>query len=718
MGEKVTFILGLHNHQPVGNFDHILEEAYNKAYKPFIELVKDYPEIPFALHNSGILWDWFTDRHPDYIETVDAMVRSGQAEIMSGGYYEPILTVIPEHDRMGQLSMMAGFVAKRFGAAVRGCWLTERIWDPYLPSTLARAGLDYVIVDDSHFKSTGFTADQMRGFFLTEESDLYVRVFPIDKKLRYMIPFHDPGEIIEYFRSISAEPGDARKIAVLADDGEKFGLWPGTHSLCYGEKWLRRFFDALRDNSDWLEVSTFSRVIEEIPTEGIVYLPTASYSEMMEWALPIRAQERYQEAKQILLASGKFPEAAESVRGGFWRNFLVKYEESNWMHKRMLQVSALVEELGDKSGRSDAWKEARDHLYQAQCNCAYWHGLFGGLYLPHLRSAIFKHLVAAEKTIEREKHGSARFIDRYQRDIDGDGVIEAAVSNGVVKAIMKTKGAVLRELDVYEPPFNLTDTLTRREEIYHRDLARLESDEGKTPATPVSLHDSISVKEKGLEKRLIYDKRPRASLVDHFVSGKTGLDSFADSSFTELGDFVDGLYDLDIEEKGKGCLLRFSRTGTVLTGGDPVGVSMRKTIGIGAGSSSLDVSYTIAPSGGSLDCRFAVENVFSFLAGNAPDRFFRFPGRKIAESHLASRGEEKDVGRLSIVDEWLNLSVDIDLDPAALLWRFPLETVSNSDSGFERVYQGSALIPAWEIKVTDGEKAAFRILITVSTAGN
>ncbi|MBN1163912.1 MAG: DUF1926 domain-containing protein [Candidatus Krumholzibacteriota bacterium] len=716
MREKVTFILGLHNHQPVGNFDHIFEEAYQQAYKPFLEVLSDYPDIPFALHNSGVLWDWLLERHPGYLETVGRMAAAGQVEIMSGGYYEPILTVIPERDRQGQLEMMRDFIRKRFKTVPRGCWLTERIWDPHLPATLAGAGLEYVIVDDSHFKSTGFTAEEMRGFFLSEENGAYVRVFPIDKKLRYLIPFHDPEEAIDHFRQLAGEEGEAEKVAVLADDGEKFGLWTGTHSLCYGEKWLRRFCDALQANSDWLEVSTFSRVIDRVPPRGIVYLPTASYSEMMEWALPLRAQEKYYRARDLLAASGEFPEPAEQVRGGLWRNFLVKYEESNWMHKRMLQVSDRVDRYGEESALDSTWNKARRHLYQAQCNCAYWHGLFGGLYLPHLRSAVFRHLIEAEALIYGKGSGSKKFNRSYQGDIDGDGCGEIVLSSPSLQAILKLQGARLRELDARRPAFNLTDTLTRREEVYHRELSRLEAGEaGGNPGEAVSIHEVKSAKEEGLGESLVYDRWPRFSLVDHFIPGNTGLEAFAAVDFEELGDFVEGMYNVRQEESGDGGVCVFERKGLVGKGGEAVPVTVRKAVSLPGKSPALEVKYLLTPAGGKLRGRFAVENVFSFLAGNAPDRYFEFPGRLVKKIHLASRGQEKDVAEVSMIDRWLGLSVGLTLDPPALLWRFPIETVSNSDSGFERVYQGSALVPVWDLETTGEKPVEINIVIRVGT---
>jgi len=694
MPGKVTFIFGLHNHQPVGNFDHVIEEAYEKSYLPFIDVMKDYPEIPFALHCSGILWDWFAEKHPEYIEAVAAMAAAGQVEIMSGGYYEPILTIIPERDRQGQLAMMQEFTGGRFGEKPRGCWLTERIWDPHLPDTLSKAGLEYVIVDDSHFKSTGFLIEQMRGFFLSEENGSYINVFPIDKTLRYLMPFHEPHEVIDYLRKISEEQGTGRKIAVLADDGEKFGLWTGTHDLVYKHQWLRRFCDALRENSDWLEVSTFSKVIDETPPRGIVYLPTASYSEMMEWALPLRAQEQYQDAKGILAGSGRFPDAAEVVRGGLWRNFLVKYEEANWMHKRMLRASALLAESGDSA-------EGRSHLYQAQCNCAYWHGLFGGLYLPHLRSAIFKHILETEAALESPA------IERG--DIDGDGVEEVIFSSAKMQAFFKAKGGVLRELDDMRTRFNLADTLTRREEIYHRDLKGIDN-RGSNGDEAVSIHNLATAKEKGLEKKLLYDRWPKASLSDRFMPADTSLDLFASGSYTELGDFVDGIYEVETEREN---VIIMSRAG--LVGDSPAQV--KKLITLDGDSASMKVEYTVTAGESGLSCLFAVENVFSFLAGDAPDRYFDIPGREIAGGrNLASRGVEEDVERIRMVDEWLDLAMTMDLSPGTAVWRYPIETVSNSDSGFEKVYQGSALVVVRKLDLAAGAEETFSITVGISPA--
>jgi alpha-amylase len=706
MGEKVTFILGIHNHQPVGNFDSVIEDAYDRAYLPFLEVLYDFPEIPFALHNSGILWDWFGENKREYIEMIGEMVSRSQVEILSAGYYEPILSVIPDRDRRGQLSMMNRYIRNELNAEPRGCWLTERIWEPHLPGSLAETGIEFVIVDDAHFKLIGFDSSEMRTFFNSEDNGRYVKIFPIDEKLRYLIPFQDPEQTINYLREVAGETDNP--VVVLADDGEKFGVWPGTHDLCYRRNWLRRFLEQLGSSGDWLEVSTFSRVVSERSPGGIVYLPSASYTEMMEWALPVPGQERRKKVVDFLESTEESGEFTDMIRGGFWRNFLVKYEESNWMHKRMLEVSELVEDFGSGSDYGEVWERAVRHLYQAQCNCAYWHGLFGGLYLPHLRSAIFRHLIEAEKIIENGNEGSGEYLKISSLDLDGDGVREILLRTPRIKLHFKSRGASIREMDIMDPPFNLTDILRRRREIYH-DRVGSPADDGEEDT--ISIHQINRSKEEGLDKRIIYDSHQRMLMLDSFIPPDAGLHDFARSSCTELGDFSEGEFSHRVlDESGKDGVILFARDGNVRDGDRSRKVRMEKLFSVNR-SAGLTATYSLTSVDSDLDCRLAVETCFSLLAGDAPDRYFILPGGE--RDKLASSGENAEAESVAIVDEWLGIRITIDISPAATLWRFPIETVSNSESGFESVYQGSIVAPVFSLNLKKGVEEKIEIGVTV-----
>src|SRR5215469_3104071 len=101
--KSVIFSFATHNHQPVGNFDHIFEESYRRSYLPFFELAERFPKVRFATHFTGILLEWMEENHLEHIARLKGMVERKQLEIISGGYYEPILSVFPERDRQAQI---------------------------------------------------------------------------------------------------------------------------------------------------------------------------------------------------------------------------------------------------------------------------------------------------------------------------------------------------------------------------------------------------------------------------------------------------------------------------------------------------------------------------------------------------------------------------------------------------------------------------------------
>src|SRR5439155_1491405 len=83
----------------------------------------------------------------------------------------------------------------------------------------------------------------------------------------------------------------------------------------YEKGWLDRFFDRLLA-TDWLALTTLSDVVDRVEATDRVYLPTASYREMGEWALPVAAQRRVERAKHDLERLGGGADHADLLRGG------------------------------------------------------------------------------------------------------------------------------------------------------------------------------------------------------------------------------------------------------------------------------------------------------------------------------------------------------------------------------------------------------------------
>ncbi len=699
--------LGIHNHQPVGNFQSVFEDAHDRCYKPFLELIKKHPRIRFSLHQSGILWDWQKEHRPKFFRLVKTMVDSGQMELLTGAFYEPILSSIPERDKAGQIGMLTDYLKKHFGVDPDGMWLAERVWEPHLPRDIAAAGVGYLPLDDTHFKYAGLRDEQLYGTYVTEEEGKKVVLLPILKRLRYLIPFGKPEKTIEFLaRAAQEHPGG---LAVYADDGEKFGSWPKTYKHIYEDGWLEQFLTLLDDNTDWLDVISLGEAVRMTKPLGRVYLPTASYSEMLHWALPPDSFIDYEEFENKLKELELYDAYGRFVRGGHWRGFLAKYPESNLMHKKMLAVSDLYAEVTDLPGVDpDQLAKARDLLYAGQCNCPYWHGVFGGLYLPHLRQAIYKKLIEADSLLRQL---ADRAVYYQPVDWDCDGFDDIAVGGrDLSMVICPARGGQIVEFDIHDINVNIADCLTRRREGYHQKLLKAQSKSGDGETK--SIHDMVVTKEKGLEKLLVNDWYLRRSLADHFLGDGTSLDDFLAGQYIELGDFILEPYAYDASENEDAFVVRLTRDGHVWHGNYHCPLQIQKMITFPKHGNLVTVDYRLVQTGlEALPVNFGVEFDFNLLAPDADDRYAIIDGTRPTDSHLAAAAETNRVSTVAYADEWQKIGIRIDSGQPGKLWRMPIHTVSLSEGGFEKVFQGNCTVFIFEKTLRQNKAAEFSFKI-------
>lgn len=690
---KLAF--GIHNHQPVGNFQAVFEDAHQKAYLPLLELLDQFETIPLSLHQSGILWRWQERHHPEYFQLVGRLVDQGQIELMTGGFYEPILISIPRRDALGQIAKLSNYITNHFETSPTGLWLTERIWEPHLPDLLSASGVKYLPIDDTHFIYAGFEADDLSGPFVTENEGKKLILLPIQKKLRYLIPFGTVEEVIGELRRQAEIKPDG--LAVYADDGEKFGVWPKTYEHCYGDGWLRQFFEAVEKNSDWLEVITLGEAAK-LSAVGRAYIPSASYSEMLHWSLPAKAYGEYEQFEEKLKADKESEEYLRFVRGGHWRGFLTKYEESNLMHKKMLAVSEKLSAFETERPENTAVVDkARDSLYAGQCNCPYWHGVFGGLYLPHIRQAIWEALIEAESSID--ELGDQNKLEITSDDYDYDGHDELIVSTKCVSAILKpNRGGTLLNLSLKKHRFDVTDTLSRRKEGYHAKLYRAQTSSSTRESQ--SIHDQVLAKEDGLEKLLVEDWYLKRCFIDHFLGQNVRLKQFLGGRYEEEGDFILEPYQSSIDHTS-GEITMF-REGRVCRAGRDYPVNIKKRFRFENDSDLINVSYELtAQTTEPLSVRFGLENNFNFQAGHAEDRFIMIDDNRHENSFLDSVGEYGETESFSMIDQYRSLAVAGSFTPSSQFWHMPIHTVSMSEGGFEKVYQGTTFLNLYDLILSE-----------------
>lgn len=628
MNPPIRFVVGLHLHQPVGNFDHVFAQHVDDVYRPLLDALEARSFFPVVLHVSGPLLEWLDAHEPAWLDRVAALARAGKIEPLLSGFDEPVLAALPRADRLEQIRRMATAVRARFGVAGTGLWLTERVWEPDLAADLARAGVRYALVDDRHFLVTGFEPEQLHQPWITESDGERVALFPIDERLRYLIPFRPPEETADYLRHLRAQ---GHRLAVLADDGEKFGGWPGTKEWVYERGWLSRFMDTIHGliASGEVQLSTFADALEAVPASGPVYLPTASYREMEGWSLPPAAARRLATLEYDLGDRIAGPDGA-LVRGAHWRNFLAKYSESNQMHKTMLRVSRLCRDRGDPP-------EPRRAVGRAQCNDAYWHGVFGGLYLPHLREAIWRNLAEAERLL---RVGEALAIETL--DVDYDGADEILVTSAHFSAVLApARGGALETFVKFGTGINYADVLTRRHEAYHDDVPHAPSGEQTPHDSMPSIHELEH--QHRLNERPPVDRDRRALFVERILPEALPFDAYRNGGYGPV-------------------LGAWSQT--------PMRVESTLTRG---------------------------EAVISFTAaGGMPLRkTYHFDPRGDVRVVLAWDGARAPEGAVFTSELSLFRPLTVEPDPPLDLWRFPVETVSKSERGLDHTVQGESVTVRW-----------------------
>lgn len=689
MTNPLRFCFALHNHQPIGNFDHVYEQAYQDSYLPFLEVFEPFDALRISLHTSGPLLEWLDRHHPDYLDRIARLASAGRIEIIGGAYYEPIMTMIPPRDRIGQIRGYSEWVEARLNANVQGMWMPERVWEQSLTSSVVDAGIKYTILDDFHFKNAGLRDDQLYGYYLTEDDGRLLRVFPGSEQLRYLIPFSAPEDTIEYLRDIANR--FVNTVVVFGDDGEKFGTWPDTKQHVYGEGWLRSFFEMLVANQDWLETCTLSEGAAGSTPWGRIYLPDASYREMTEWALPAERELEYEDLAHEMSEDPRWSRAKQFIRGGFWRNFKVLYPEAHEMYARMLMVSRRLAAVEESGARGESLDWARQCLYRAQCNCAYWHGAFGGIYLPHLRNAVYEQMIAADNLLDQVEEKTEPWIETTVDDYNLDARQEVRLANDqLVGLIAPASGGQMYELDVRSICHNLLATLARRPEAYHRKVAAGEPEQGQECA---SIHDRVVFKQQGLDERLHYDQYIRKSLLDRFYSLDANPHSVREETAANEGDFLGSPYETRLRRKPGRVQVLLSRSGHAS------GVPVRLTKGITAesGSSTISIAYLLEGLPTDRQLHFGVEFNFAGLPSHAEDRYFYHKsGHRLGELHTEL--DLHDAEDLCLSDQWLGIDIRMVPDQPTSWWTFPVETVSQSEGGFELVHQSVVVQPHWFVQ--------------------
>ncbi|MCP4763116.1 MAG: DUF1926 domain-containing protein, partial [archaeon] len=597
------------------------------------------------------------------------------------------------------------------GYETKGAWLSERVWEPHYPTFFEKVGLNYVIVDDNHLRSCGLTEEDTFYPYTTEDSGNIITVFPINQAIRYLSPWRPAYETIEYLEKNADEKGD--RIILFLSDAEKMGVWGTTHELCYEKghdqednmPYINAFFTGI-EKSEIIKPITLSEYIETYPSKGLIYFPAATYDKMEEWVLPsssrLKLENLQEDIKKNRIPVEYIDKFKDFIKGGFWRYFLVKYPESNNMHKKMLYVRnrlLKIEEyynshknLHDES-TSGLIKHAWDEIYKSQCNDCYWHGQFGGIYLHFLRHAVYEHLINAENVMDnlekRWNKDSKMIVEKL--DFDKDSREEIIISNSNISLALKpTDGGTMFELDYKPKSYNILNTLTRWYEAYHK------------------------------PEEVVIDRWRKSAFRDHFIDKNLTLDDYIAEKYEELGDFVDGEYKTTINHSSDKEIITLRREGQVCIEGEKIFLNVEKSLNITPNSSSINVEYLVSSDHVSTEKISKLENLciaidLPFIFSGDPNKFSY---QKIPSDieHPFFKSVSLKFDELIFEDPQYELKYCIKIGPSlknsaenAFLqtFKYQITCFARTNNGYKEVYEGMNVVLRLDLLNILGKKINF-----------
>ncbi len=417
----LSLIFGVHCHLPVGTPEAEVLSRIDECYLPVLTRLAG-SRIKFCLHVSGVLLKPIESRRPGMLELIRQGADRGQIELIGGGIYEPYLSTLTEPDRVGQVRRYSDYLHRLTAMRPKGYWPAGQAWESHLCKPLQEAGIQYAFLDDSYFAGAGVGLEHIHGYYVTEESGHRILVFPIDEVLRFSMVRKTPLDTIDYLAHLAEDVGDdaadrgRQTVVTVMDDAECF-------SGPRGINWVDGFLSQM-EKSNWIQTLTPSEWISAHPARGLLYLPPTSPADLSEQALSGKIQAEYAVFKRIVERQTETSSQRLFLRSGYWKSFLTKFPESNWMQKRVLFAAQKMGSVLEKLGADREARTIRDLLDQAACHDAYGVATGADSRLLALRLAIFERLIEAETRFSKKM---GLFPTCYTEDIDMDGLQEMLI---------------------------------------------------------------------------------------------------------------------------------------------------------------------------------------------------------------------------------------------------------------------------------------------------
>jgi len=415
---KITLVLGSHAHIPYGAETSEFEKVYTGLVKPFISGLCKFPHIQAALHYSGVLLYWIERSHPEMIMSIAELVNRKQVEILGGGFYEPMLPIIPLQDKIGQIELLTTYLRKQFGKRPQGCWIPGFAWEQGLVSPLAACGMGFTFLSERQFTLDGggrsAALASLASPCICEDQGKVITVFPVMQSLETALA----GKSVSALLPPLLENYHKRK----EEEAEIIvSIFPSRLNADQGESPNRawcRFFEELSLCENYAETVVPGKLVKGLKS----------------------------------LRKRCFPDSSDTADRISSRRFIIVHPEAGGIYAKMVFTNVLINQLrGDKSRKLSAHEE----LWKAQGSALFCETGGAGLHNHLLRNAAYSALLGAER-VTREKTKFVPSLVPY--DFNMDGAQEWLFQDIRINCYVQSIGGGIFELDYLPKAWNYLDT--------------------------------------------------------------------------------------------------------------------------------------------------------------------------------------------------------------------------------------------------------------------
>ncbi|MCK4846781.1 MAG: DUF1926 domain-containing protein, partial [Deltaproteobacteria bacterium] len=317
------------------------------------------------------------------------------------------------------------------------------------------------------------------------------------------------------------------------------------------------------------------------------------------------------------------------------------------------------------------------------------------------RCAVYENLIKADALVA-DKEDTLEL-----RDVNADGNDEVVINTKDISLYISPEdGGTIRELDFKAGGVNIMNTLSRHREGYHKKLEEACRVEAVRGDNVTSIHGNVTVKEEGLDGYLIFDDLRRASLRERFLDSNAELtaEALRRSQLEELGGFSSRCCGVELID-GLGVVLE--RRGDI----EGQNVSLEKRLSVEG--ATVKVDYTIeGEAGNPLSTIFTIELNFLLPGCSGPLSYVESGGERVGLSESKEFEASKNI---TLVDGFAATEVSINTSVPVKILTYPVETVSLSEGGFERIYQGTSIVLAIPVEVSSEALSELSVEVAVKS---